>query len=99
MRKWTALPLLVLIAACFCPLKAVAQDPAELLARMKAMEERIKSLEGEVQTLKSQQAAAPGTPVVSPSPAIAHASPEAVAPQVPVCLGGAGGGGANAVEP
>src|ERR1700704_4618498 len=85
MRKWTALPSLVLIAACLCPLTAVAQDSAELLARMKAMEDRIKSLEAEVQTLKGQQA-------VTPSPAVAQAAPEAVARQAPVNLGGAGGG-------
>src|SRR5258708_33988021 len=99
MRKWTALPSLVLIASCLCPLTAVAQDSAELLARMKAMEDRIKSLEAEVQTLKSQQAAAPATPTVAPSPAAAQAAPEAVAPQVPVRLGGAGGGAAQALNP
>ena len=66
MKIWTALPSLVLIASCLCPLTAVAQDSAELLARMKAMEDRIKSLEAEVQTLKGQQAAAPATPAVTP---------------------------------
>jgi len=96
MRKWTALPSLVLIAACFCPLTAVAQDSAELLARMKAMEDRIKSLEAEVQTLKGQQAV---TTPVAPSPAVAQAAPEAVAPRAPVSLGGAGGGAAKVLNP
>src|ERR1700704_1955966 len=95
MRKWTALPSLVLIAACLCPLTAVAQDSAELLARMKAMEDRIKSLEAEVQTLKGQQAAAP----VAPAPAVAQAVPEAAPPQAPVSLGGAGGGAAKVLNP
>jgi hypothetical protein len=97
MTKWTAFPSLVLIAACLCPLTAVAQDSAELLARMKAMEERIKSLEAEVQTLKGQQAAAPAAPVVTPVPAVAQAAPEPVAPQV--SLGGAGGGASKALNP
>src|SRR5258708_2515510 len=96
MKIWTALPSLVLIASCLCPLTAVAQDSAELLARMKAMEDRIKSLEAEVQTLKGQQAAAPA---VTPSPAVAQAAPEAVARQAPVSLGGAGGGAAKSLNP
>jgi hypothetical protein len=51
-------------------LAALAQDNAELLARMKAMEERIKTLEAEVQQLRTQQAAAeaPGTPGPAPVP-------------------------------
>jgi hypothetical protein len=84
------------MAACFCSLTAVAQDSAELLARMKAMEDRIKSLEAEVQTLKGQQAAA--TPV-APSPAVAQATPETAPPQAPVNLGGAGGGAAKVLNP
>src|SRR5882757_5261715 len=96
MKIWTALPSLVLIAACLCPLTAHAQDSAELLARMKAMEDRIKSLEAEVQTLKGQQAA---TPVVAPAPAVAQAVPEAAPPQAPVSLGGAGGGAAKVLNP
>jgi hypothetical protein len=96
MRKWTALPSLLLLAACICPLMAVAQDSAELLARMKAMEDRIKSLEAEVQTLKGQQAA---TPAATPAPVVAQAPPEAVAPQTPVSLGGAGGGAAKSLNP
>src|SRR5260370_40708709 len=99
MKIWTALPSLVLIAACLCPLTAVAQDSAELVARLKAMEDRIKSLEAEVQTLKSQQAAAPATPAASPSPAVAQAAPEAVAPQVPVSFGRAAGGAATSLNP
>src|SRR5260370_24994901 len=96
MSKWTALPSLVLITASLCPLTAVAQDSAELLARMKAMEDRIKSLEAEVQTLKGQQAA---TPAVVPSPAVAQAAPEAVAPQGPVSHGGAGGAPRTPLNP
>src|SRR6266851_1363264 len=99
MKIRTALPSLVLIAACLCPLTAVAQDSAELLARMKAMEDRIKSLEAEVQTLKSQPAATPATPAISPSPAVAQAAPEAATPQAPVSLGGAGGGAAKSLNP
>ncbi|HEY6390580.1 MAG TPA: hypothetical protein VIX89_04855, partial [Bryobacteraceae bacterium] len=66
-----------------------AQDSAELLARMKAMEDRIKSLEAEIQTLKGQQPAA--APAVEPLPAVAQAAP--------VSLGGAGGGAAKVLNP
>src|SRR5512141_1065401 len=45
-----------------------AQDTAELLARMKAMEERIKTLEAEVQTLKGRQPAP--SVELAPSPAV-----------------------------
>ena len=99
MKKWTALPSLVLIAACLCPLTAAAQDSAELLARMKAMEDRIKSLEAEVQMLKGQQAAAPVTAAVTPAPAVVQALPETAAPQAAVTLGGAGGGAAKVLNP
>ncbi len=78
---------------CLSPFYAVAQDSAELLARMKAMEERIKSLEAEVQTLKNQ-------PAVVPAPAAPTAPAEpAPAPQAPVSLGGAGGGAAKVLNP
>src|SRR5678816_258985 len=52
-----------------------AQDTAELLNRMKAMEEKIKSLESEVQELKGQQAAL--TAAVTAAPAPAPAAPQA----------------------
>lgn len=72
------------LAASFLPFFALfGQDNGELLARMKAMEERIKSLEAEVQTLKGQQPAAP-------APAEQAA---------PVNLGGAGGAAAKALNP
>jgi hypothetical protein len=47
---------------CVFAAQLPAQDTAELLARMKAMEERIKSLEAEVQTLKGQQPPAASVP-------------------------------------
>ena len=93
-------PALALVAASLCALSASAQDSAELMARMKAMEERIKSLEAEVQTLKSQQAAVP----TAPAPTVAQAPPAPVpeaapASQAPVSLGGAGGAAAKALNP
>jgi cell division protein FtsB len=46
-----------------------AQDNAELLQRMSAMEQRIKALEAEIQTLKGQQPApAPVTPPAAATP-------------------------------
>ena len=71
------------LVVCLCPFAAVAQQPAELLARMQAMEERIKALEAEVQALKGQPAAAP-VPTAS---------------QAPVTLGGAGGAAAKVLNP
>ena len=59
-----------------------AQDNAELLKRMTAMEERIKSLEAEIQTLKAQQPA-PTAPAAAQAPAAAAptaAAPTAAAP-------------------
>jgi len=86
------------------PLTIAAQDTAELLARIKAMEERIQSLETEVQTLKGQQAAVvPGTPapVANAPAAVSQAAPPVpeATPQVPVNLGGAGGAAAKALNP
>ncbi|HYL77957.1 MAG TPA: hypothetical protein VEU96_27335 [Bryobacteraceae bacterium] len=78
------------VLASFC---AFGQDNGELLARMKAMEERIKSLEAEVQALKGQQAVAPGTP----APTVAEQAPPPQ--QQPVNLGGAGGAAAKALNP
>ena len=53
-----------------------AQDTAELLNRMKAMEDKIKSLETEVQELKGQQAAL--TAALTAAPAPAPAAPQAL---------------------
>src|SRR5207248_10596052 len=52
----------------------MAQDTAQLLNRMQAMEDRIKALEGELQVLKSQQAIAAATPP-QPAPGAAIAAP------------------------
>jgi hypothetical protein len=87
------LTVTALAVVCLGSLCAKAQDSSELLARMKAMEERIKSLEAEVQTLKSQ-------PAIAPAPATPTAPAEpAPAPQTPVSLGGAGGGAAKVLNP
>ncbi len=95
MAKRLGAPALTLLAATLYPLTAVGQDSAELLARMKAMEDRIKSLEAEVQTLKSQPATAPA----APAPTTVAQAPPAPAPQAPVSLGGAGGAAAKALNP
>ena len=79
---------------CFLAAALPAQDTAELLNRMRAMEDRIKALEAEVHALKNQPAAAPAAPLVAP------AAPEAAqeAPP-PAQLGGAGGAAAKALNP
>ncbi|MDP8982626.1 MAG: hypothetical protein M3O35_18770 [Acidobacteriota bacterium] len=82
-----------LAVVCLTPFCGLAQDSAELLARMKAMEERIKSLEAEVQTLKSQPAA------VAPAPATPAPAEPAPPAQAPVSLGGAGGAAAKVLNP
>jgi hypothetical protein len=107
-RRRIARPFWVpaLVVCLAAPL--AAQDSAELLSRMKAMEDRIKSLEAEVQTLKAAQtAAAPAPPApVTPQPvptapppqqAAAQAAPQA--PEPAPALGGAGGAAAKVLNP
>jgi hypothetical protein len=76
-----------------------AQDAAELLKRMQAMEARIQALEAEVQALKGQPAAAtapsPQAPTTAPAPAALAAQGVG---QLPV-YGGAGGGAAKVFNP
>jgi hypothetical protein len=79
-------------AACLFTLQLPAQDSAELLNRIKAMEDRIKALESEVQTLKGQPAVATATPA-QPLPV------PFAAPQEPVNLGGAGPAAAKVLNP
>jgi len=76
-------------------LPLAAQDTAELLSRMKAMEDRIKSLEAEVDTLKAQQAAQGPARQMSP-PAEVAAAP---APSAPSSLGGAPAAAAKVLNP
>jgi hypothetical protein len=64
---------------CACGAAVQAQDNAELLARMKAMEDRIKSLEAEVATLKSPAV----TPAATPVAATPVAPPQEPAPAAP----------------
>ena len=99
------IPVLLVALVCLSPL--AAQDSTELLARMKAMEDRIKSLETELQDLKSQQAATTAaltaaTPSAAP-PATAQTQPSAPAEQAvaqaPVTLGGAGPAASKVLNP
>src|SRR6185503_10677454 len=53
----------ILLAGALIASGLVAQDTAELLARMKVMEQRIQSLESEVQALKARPAATPAVTV------------------------------------
>jgi hypothetical protein len=68
-----------------------AQDNAELLNRMRAMEDRIKALEAEVQTLKGQ----PAPPAAPVAPQAVQETAAAAQPR----LGGAGGAAAKALNP
>src|SRR5215813_10418737 len=61
--------LFVAFAGCLGSFTVAAQDTAELLNRMKAMEDKIKSLEAEVQELKGQQAALTAAVTAAPSSA------------------------------
>ena len=84
---------------CLLPPPLPAQDTAELLKRMQAMEARIQALEAEVQTLKGQPAAAtapaPQAPTTAPAPAALAA--QGVGP-LPV-YGGAGGAASKVLNP
>ena len=100
------IPGFAALVVCLSPLAVLGQDSAELLARMKAMEDRIKSLEAEVQELKGQQAAVTAaltaaTPAPAPSPAqpATPAPAEQAATQPSVTLGGAGPAAAKALNP
>ena len=101
MAKELNVLMLAMIAACLYPPAARAQDSAELLTRMKAMEDRIKSLEAEVQALKGQPAAAPAVTAPTVAQAPQPVQPEAALPQPqpPVALGGAGGAAAKVLNP
>jgi hypothetical protein len=82
---------------CLLPPPLPAQDTAELLKRMQAMESRIQGLEAEVQTLKGQPAAAP-TPQAAATAPVPPALAAQGAGQLPV-YGGAGGGAAKVFNP
>jgi len=70
---------------CIIAARLFAQDTADLLIRIKAMEARIQALESEVQNLKSEPGVAPPAPILQ-APA-------------PVVLGGAGPAAAKALNP
>lgn len=82
---------LMLVPGMVCAFTALlpGQDTAELLKRMKTMEDRIQVLEQEVETLKAEKAAA--APVAPPE--------EAPPPAPPVQLGGAGPAAAKVLNP
>ncbi len=67
--------LFAVVMSLFSPLLIPAQDTAELVGRMKAMEEKIKALEAQVQDLKGQQSAL--------TAAVTAAAPAPGAPQQP----------------
>ena len=100
--QWVAI-----LTACLSPLAAFGQEPADLQARMKAMEDRIKSLEAEVQELKGQQAAmtaaltaaTPAAPPAAPAPAQPAVPAEQAGAQPSVALGGAGPAAAKVLNP
>src|SRR4051812_25048998 len=101
--------LLVALAALICilPNHATAQDsPAaqgspDVLARMKAMEDRILALEAEIQALKSGSSTNPTVAqaaAVTPAPAPVVQAEAAAQPQAP-SLGGAGGAASKVLNP
>jgi hypothetical protein len=95
--------MLAAVAAFLLAGALPAQDNAELLNRMKAMEDRIHALETEVATLKGQQTAAVA-PQPAPAPAAVEApvvaqAPPPPEPLAPVSIGGAGGAAAKVLNP
>ncbi len=106
MTKRLRIQVFAVVLTCVYPFAAGAQDTADMLARMKVMEDRIKALEAEVQSLKAQQTAAPVTPApvaaqAPPVPTQRVPAPIDVTPpsQEPVALGGAGPAAAKALNP
>src|SRR6202521_821687 len=98
MKQLTVLALAFVVAGVFSS-SALAQDSAEVLARMKAMEDRIQALEMEIQALKGQPAGAPAATgaAVAQAPQAAAFVPQA-GPQTSV-LGGAGGAASKVLNP
>jgi hypothetical protein len=93
------LALALITAVCLGSFDAGAQDNSEILARMKAMEDRIHALEAEVQALKGAPAA-PAAAVAVPEPVAQALAPvESASAQSPVSLGGAGGAASKALNP
>ena len=97
MTKVLRILALVVAGGWLWPFAGRAQDNAELLVRMKAMEDRIHALEAEVQALKGSQAATPVAPVQQAAAPVAPIEPEPT--QAPVALGGAGGAAAKVLNP
>jgi hypothetical protein len=87
------LPAVFLAAVSLSVLPLCAQDTAELLQRMKAMEERIQMLEAEVRSLKG----APPPPAQAAAPAAPTETPPAPPPEV--VTGGAGAAAAKVFNP
>ena len=100
--------MFMLAMSCLFPALLPAQDTAELLTRMKAMEERIRTLEAEVQALKARPPetaptapavvgqAASATPTLPTPPAAAVPEPEAGPSPA---YGGAGAAAAKIFNP
>jgi len=97
MTKRQVVSVVAGIAIGLFPVGAMAQDSADLVGRMKAMEDRIVALETEIRTLKGQQAATV-TPAAAPD-ASSNAAPSIAPPAVEPSLGGAGGAAAKVLNP
>lgn len=100
-------PVLLILTICWlCPTILRAQGAAEMLDRMKAMEERIQALEAELRALKGQPAPAPAPspPVQTPAGSLpyyggASALAKIFNPDISVIgtfLGGVGNGAGRA---
>ncbi len=103
MRKGFRIPVLALAVATLGSPGAAAQNSADLLSRLQAMEDRVKALEAEVQELKGQQAATTAALTAAapaaPAPSAAVAPAVAAAAQPAQTLGGAGAAAAKALNP
>lgn len=101
------IPRAILAVACAYGTTVYAQDTAELITRMKAMEDKIKSLEAELQAVKGQQAALtaamtaaqPAAPTPGAAPAPAQAAAQAAEQGQGPALGGLGGAAAKSLNP
>jgi hypothetical protein len=87
--------------ACMLALQLGAQDTAELLSRIKAMEDRINALETEVRTLKGQQPTAVAQPPAAPIPlgGAGAASAKALNPDISLLGNFLGAAGNSAGRP
>lgn len=99
-KSITWLSLTIVWVVVLAPTDLGAQTASEdLLARFKALEERVRALEAELETLKAAQTKAQATPAPASAPSVVTPPAVAATPPVGVPSGAAGAGGPSGQLP